>query len=71
MNERMELDDRVTELELRFMAQQELVQQLNDALVAQQRELDTLRRAVQKLGRKLEAMPGEVENDPNEKPPHY
>lgn len=71
MNGPMELEERVTELELRSMAQQDLLQQLNDALVAQQRELDTLRLAVLKLSKKVDVIPGQVENDPNEKPPHY
>ena len=32
---------------------------------------ETLRAAVIKLSKKLEATPAQVENDPNEKPPHY
>lgn len=67
----MSLESRVNELELRHMEQQDLVQKLNEALVAQQRELDALRRAVEQLAKKVAVLPGEVDAAVQEKPPHY
>ncbi len=67
------MDDelRIAELELRYMQQQELLQQLSDVLYTQQRELDTLRAEVAQLKRKLEGEPGLVDALQQEKPPHY
>ncbi|HSP76948.1 MAG TPA: SlyX family protein [Myxococcaceae bacterium] len=58
------------ELELRYMQQQELLQQLSDVLYAQQRELDTLRAEVEYLKKKVEGEPGLVDARQQEKPPH-
>ena len=67
----MDLEQRVVELELKFMEQSELLQQLNEALVSQQRELDFARRALEQLAKKVEILPGQVDASTNEKPPHY
>ncbi len=53
------------------MQQQELLQQLNDVLYAQQRELEALRAEVEFLKKKLEDEPGLVDARQQEKPPHY
>jgi len=65
------LEERIVELELRLMEQAELVEQLNAALVSQQRELDGLRRAHERLSQKVDVLPGQVDALANEKPPHY
>lgn len=62
---------RFIELELRYMQQSELLQQLSDVLYAQQRELDVLRTEVDHLKRKLEGEPGLVDAKQQERPPHY
>lgn len=67
----MEEESRLVELELRYMQQQELLQQLSDVLYAQQRELDTLRAEVEYLKKKVEGEPGLVDARQQEKPPHY
>ena len=67
----MEEESRLVELELRYMQQQELLQQLSDVLYAQQRELDTLRAEVEYLTKKVEGEPGLVDARQQEKPPHY
>ena len=67
----MELENRVVELELKFMEQSDLLAKLNDALVSQQRELDLLRKALEHLAKKVDVLPGQVDADANEKPPHY
>jgi SlyX protein len=67
----MDDESRIVELELRYMQQQELLQQLNDVLYAQQRELEALRAEVEFLKKKLEDEPGLVDARQQEKPPHY
>ncbi len=67
----MDDESRIVELELRYMQQQELLQQLNEVMYAQQRELDALRAEVESLKKKLEGEPGLVDARQHEKPPHY
>jgi SlyX protein len=64
-------DSRFIELELRYMQQADLLQQLSDALYAQQQELDALKAEVDLLKRKLEGEPGLVDAKQQERPPHY
>ncbi len=64
-------ESRLIELELRYMQQAELLQQLSDVLYAQQQELDALRTEVELLKRKLEGEPGLVDAKQQERPPHY
>ena len=67
----MEDESRIVELELRYMQQQELLQELSDVLYAQRKELDALKAEVQTLKKKLEGEPGLVDARQHEKPPHY
>lgn len=67
----MDDESRIVELELRYMQQQELLQQLSEALYAQQRELDALRAELNQVKKKLEGEPGLVDARQQEKPPHY
>ena len=62
-------EDRITELEMRYMLQQELLHELSDVVLKQGRQLDGLRRELELLrSRQQEATsPASVE----EKPPHY
>ena len=64
-------NSRLTELEIRFTQQQELLQELSGVLYAQQRELDLLRLEVGALKKKLEGDPGLVDARQQERPPHY
>ena len=64
-------NSRLTELEIRFTQQQELLQELSGVLYAQQRELDGLRLEVSGLQKKLEGDPGLVDARQQERPPHY
>ena len=61
-----DLNDRVTELEIRYTHQQELLSALNDLVRDQQSAIDELRLQLSQL----ESQSG-LENPPNEKPPHY
>lgn len=64
-------ESRFMELELRYMQQAELLQQLSDVLYTQQRALDALKSEVELLKRKLEGDPGLVDAKQQERPPHY
>ncbi|HVG58477.1 MAG TPA: SlyX family protein [Hyalangium sp.] len=64
-------ESRFIELELRYMQQADLLQQLSDVLYAQQQELGALRAEVEALKRKLEGEPGLVDAKQQERPPHY
>ncbi len=64
-------DSRVTELELRYMQQAELLQQLSDVLYTQQKALDVLKAEVELLKSKLAGDPGLVDAKQLERPPHY
>ncbi|HYH98456.1 SlyX family protein [Hyalangium sp.] len=64
-------ESRFIELELRYMQQAELLQQLSDVLYAQQQQLDALKGEVDLLKRKLEGGPGLVDAKQQERPPHY
>jgi SlyX protein len=64
-------EERIIELELRFMQQQELLQELSDVLYGQQRLIDALKAEVEQLKKKLEGDPGLVDAKQHERPPHY
>lgn len=64
-------EKRLAELEIRYMQQQELLQELSDVLYQQQKLIDGLRLEVEHLKQKLEAEPGLVEAQRQERPPHY
>ena len=65
------MDERVIELEIRFTQQQATIQELSDVLIAQQKELDSLKGRVKLLEQKLQAEPGLVDAADHERPPHY
>jgi SlyX protein len=67
----MDDESRIVELELRYMQQQELLQELSEVLYAQGRELEGLRVELALLKKKLEGEPGLVDVQRQEKPPHY
>ena len=66
------MDERITELELRFTEQERLLQELSGVLFSQQREMDALRAQVARLEKKLQAEPGLVDpSGDKDPPPHY
>ncbi|MET0405916.1 MAG: SlyX family protein [Cystobacter sp.] len=67
----MDDEPRIVELELRYMQQQELLQELSEVLYEQGRELEALRTEVLRMKKKLEGEPGLVDARQQEKPPHY
>jgi SlyX protein len=66
-----ELGARVQELELRFMEQQHLIDELSGVVFEQQRVIDGLTKRVQRLADKVGGAPGLVDANADEKPPHY
>jgi len=66
------MEERITELELRFTEQERLIQELSGVLFAQQKEMDALRVRVASLEKKLQAEPGLVDPSADkDPPPHY
>lgn len=67
------LQNRVTELEIRFMQLQQDLDTLNDVILTQQKELSVWRAALTRFESRLESMTDpEPPRDPLvERPPHY
>ncbi len=66
------MEERITTLEEKVMYQEDLIQQLNQVVVGQQRAIDVLEKRVEQLARRLlEVEDGTKELPPSEKPPHY
>ena len=64
------MEERIIELELRSMAQQQTLEELSEVVYRQQRELDGLRAALEAVAKKLPE-PGLVDAKQHDKPPHY
>lgn len=67
------MEDRVIELESKLAFQEEMINELNEVITDQQKQLDMLREAQVLLNMRLQAMT-ETSVDTNEKeppPPHY
>ena len=70
----MTAEDRIARLEETLFFQERLLQDLNTALTAQQRQIDSMERALEFLGGRMEELLLTVEsgNGPvNTPPPHY
>jgi len=66
------LEPRLVELEMCLTHQQRLIEQLNEALVGQQRQLDQVTAELQQLLAVVRAEPWRAEAPPaNVPPPHY
>ncbi len=62
------IDPRIVDLEIRFMGQEKMLQDLSDVLVAHQKIIDRLEADVAAL---RERTPEESEPIGDERPPHY
>ena len=67
--ERAELERRIVDLELRFMRQEKLTEDLNQVVVGQQRAIERLMREVRALREHILRDPDATLKD--EPPPHY
>lgn len=64
-----ELEARIVNLELRFMRTEKLLDELNDVVVDQQREIDRLVTELRSL--REQVLTGNNDAVKNEPPPHY
>lgn len=64
-------EERITELELRFMAQQALLDELSRQLTALNGAADRNQARLDRLESQTAELSREVFPPPNEKPPHY
>lgn len=62
---------RLTELELKYMEQSDLVETLNSVVQQSNAELATLTLRIQRMERQMEEMLGSMDAPANERPPHY
>lgn len=65
------MENRLVELELRYMEQQNLLHELSGVLYQQQKQLDALWAEVNLLKKKTAGEPGLVDQTQLERPPHY
>jgi uncharacterized coiled-coil protein SlyX len=65
-----EIEERFVLLETKIAYYEKTNQDLNDVIIAQGRELDSLRKRFEALERQLRAV-DEGEPVPHERPPHY
>ena len=72
MNDEILDRNRLTELEERLEHQDDMITQLNDALINQQQRIDSLETRLQEVKSTLLAVT-EIRQplDPDERPPHY
>jgi SlyX protein len=69
VSDQAELEKRIVDLELRFMRQEKLTEELNDVIVEQQRALDHLTHELRTL--REQVLAGTEASPKDERPPHY
>lgn len=66
------MNERIVELETRLAFQDEAIDGLNQALLAQQRQLDQMALELERLKDRLKTItPSPLDSDAPELPPHY
>jgi SlyX protein len=67
------MEDRITELELRFMQQERIIQELNETVFRQEQVISRLERQFRLLSEQLRSFaPSSIlGQDSDERPPHY
>lgn len=67
------MEERITELELRFMQQERTLQELNETVFRQERIISRLERQFKLLSEQLRSLdPASLlEQEQDERPPHY
>ncbi|WP_339846994.1 SlyX family protein [uncultured Halopseudomonas sp.] len=67
-----DLENRVADLEIRLVFQDDTIQSLSETVAAQQMEMEKLRRAVEVLARRQADLASSLpSNDEDQPPPHY
>lgn len=65
------LEERMAELEIRQAFQDDAVQALSDVIADQQKQIDLLRRELERLHLRQEEQAHQYQDVPNDPPPHY
>ncbi|MBR0717917.1 SlyX family protein [Bradyrhizobium liaoningense] len=71
MSEREGLTERIDRLETRLAYQDETIEQLNQTITAQWKQIDVLTRQVAQLSERLQEAEANAPGPANERPPHY
>ena len=66
-----ELSERIDALELRLAYQDQTIEQLNETITAQWKQIDALTRQLSALTERLHEAEASVPAPGNERPPHY
>lgn len=70
--ESMELEKRIIDLETKIAFQDQVIEDLNSAVIRQQKQIDHIEKAFAAFKSQAHAVQsGDNEIRPNEKPPHY
>ena len=70
-NEIKTLSERIDQLEVRLMFQDDTIETLNHTITAQWREIDALTRQLAELKERLQNAESNAAGPVNERPPHY
>lgn len=65
------LDERMAELEIRQAFQDDALQTLSDVIADQQKQIDALRRELERVQARQEEQTQQYQEVPNDPPPHY
>lgn len=65
-----DLEQRIVELEARYTEQQDMLENLSEVLIRQQRTIDRLEAELSQFKKRIDE-PGLVDAKADEKPPHY
>ncbi len=65
------LDERMAELEIRQAFQDDALQTLSDVIADQQKQIDALRRELERVQARQEEQSQQYQEVPNDPPPHY
>jgi SlyX protein len=71
MSEIKELGERVDTLEMRLTFQDETIEQLNQTITTQWKQIDALTRQLTELRERLQEAEANAPGPANERPPHY
>ena len=71
MSEMAHLIARLEKLEILAAEQERTIEDLNDTITGQWREIDALKRRIARLDEELREVEAGLPAPPNQKPPHY
>ncbi len=71
MSETKTLGERIDTLEIRLAYRDDTIEQLNQTITAQWKQIDALTRQIRELGERLQEAEARAPGPANEPPPHY